>query len=435
VVRNRNTAAEATQEAFAAAWQQIATLRQPESFGGWLLRIARNKALNRLDRERRSRPLGDDEALAVLDGERRTGDDPAGEVTGSERDDLVWAASAALGEADVSLLSLHLRHGLDAGELADELGVAPNAAHQRLFRLRKRLGDAIAAWTVWQRGSPRCGTLRQLLDAAGMTRFDRDASSLISVHVDSCPDCRSRQAVALSPEALFAATPFVLAGPMLKAQAAAALSAEGVPMSPPSPSPPGESGGGGSARTAPRLVAAGVAVLAVVVTLAVLASRRDEEPVAARPIETDEPQDTTSTSSRSASSSSTTVAPTSTGPLPTSPSGAPGPTDPPIVVPEPGPTTTVTSTTTTTEPSAPEPVIGGFRATQASAPSCPGGRIRITFVWESTHATSALLGPSGDIAEAVETSGTRSKCAAVDSTWTLQVTGPGGTEKAQVTVP
>ena len=115
VVRNRDTAAEVTQDAFTVAWQQIATLRQPESFGGWLLRITRNRALNRLSREQRSRPLGDEEALVMLDGEHRSSSDPGALVPAEERDDLVWAASAALGADDASLLSLHLRHGLDAG--------------------------------------------------------------------------------------------------------------------------------------------------------------------------------------------------------------------------------------------------------------------------------------------------------------------------------
>src|SRR5688572_30669878 len=56
IVHNRDTAAEVAQEAFLAAWRNLPTLRQPESFGGWLLRISRNRALNRLERDGRTRP-------------------------------------------------------------------------------------------------------------------------------------------------------------------------------------------------------------------------------------------------------------------------------------------------------------------------------------------------------------------------------------------
>lgn len=445
VVRNRDTAAEVAQEAFATAWQQIATLRQPESFGGWLLRIARNKALNRLERERRSRPLGDEEALVMLDGEHRADDDPATAVGGQERDDLVWAASAALGADDASLLSLHLRHGLDAGELADELGVAANAAHQRLFRLRKRLGDAVASWTLWQRGSPRCPDLRTLLAAAGVTRFDRDASAMITAHVRGCPDCREHQTLALAPEALFAATPFVVAGPALKAKAAAALAARGVPVSAEPPAPEPGPGPGGAGR-GPRLVGAGLAAVAAVAVLLMLVGRGGDPDTALAPASVDEPDTTDAADDKDDEddepAAQTTAPPAGTpGTPPTAEqrNGEPSTTDPPLVVPPggPGPTTTTSttsSTTTSTRPPDPAPVIGGFRVRSATG-SCSGTRVRVVFAWQSTNATSALLGPSGGIAQPVDPTGTHTACALPASSWTLQVSGPGGTETAHVTVP
>ena len=232
IVRNRDTAAEVAQETFATAWQQIGTLRQPESFGGWILRIARNKGLNRLTVEQRADPVGDQEALADHDRERRLADDPAVPVADRERDDLVWAASAALGEVDASLLSLHVRHGLGAPELADELGIAANTAHQRLFRLKQRLSDAIGAWILWRLGTPRCDALRTLLANAGTSRFDRDAAAMITAHTRGCRDCDDRRTLALSPEAMFAATPLVAATPAVKAAAASALAASATPAVP-----------------------------------------------------------------------------------------------------------------------------------------------------------------------------------------------------------
>ena len=69
----------------------------------------------------------------------------------------MWAATAALGERDASLADLLLRHQLSPAEIADEMGVEPNNAHQLLFRLRTKLGDAVANYLVWRNGRP-CAT-------------------------------------------------------------------------------------------------------------------------------------------------------------------------------------------------------------------------------------------------------------------------------------
>lgn len=327
IVRNRDTAAEAAQEAFTIAWEGLGSLRRPESFGGWVLRITRNEALQRLAAEQRTRPVGDDEEIAAHDGRRRSAGDPADPITDRERDDLVWAAAAALGDDDASILHLHLRHGLAAGELADELGIAPNAAHQRLFRLRKRLGDAIGAWTLWRSGRPRCGDLRRVLAAAGVTRFDREAAAVITDHTRRCADCDERRSLRLSPEALFAATPLVAAAPAVKARAGAALAASGMPA----PAPMGLAPSGSRIG---RWVAAGTAVAAAMGLAAILLTGRGSryEP------------------------------PGSTDQLPAASGAAPGPASPtdvvapgaaPARVPRPAPTSSASTICSTPAPSPP----------------------------------------------------------------------------------
>jgi len=59
----------------------------------------------------------------------------------------------------------------------------------------------------------------------------------------------------------------------------------------------------------------------------------------------------------------------------------------------------------------------------------------VTFVWQSTGATSALLGPAGGIAQPVDPDDTLTTCAVRGETWILQVTGPGGRTTKQATVP
>ena len=62
-------------------------------------------------------------------------------------------AVLALGPRDASLVDLQMRHGLTPAEIADELGVTPNAAHQQLFRMRERLGNAVGFAAVVATGS------------------------------------------------------------------------------------------------------------------------------------------------------------------------------------------------------------------------------------------------------------------------------------------
>ena len=54
IVHDDGRAADVTQEVFTVAWQQIGSLRDPDAFGGWVLRSSRNKALNTLRDEGRS---------------------------------------------------------------------------------------------------------------------------------------------------------------------------------------------------------------------------------------------------------------------------------------------------------------------------------------------------------------------------------------------
>ncbi len=74
ITRDASTAGDVAQDAFLAAWRGLPQLEQPDAFGGWLLRIARNAALNRQRKEARSRAY-DPESMAMIErtGPRRRG--------------------------------------------------------------------------------------------------------------------------------------------------------------------------------------------------------------------------------------------------------------------------------------------------------------------------------------------------------------------------
>ncbi len=388
IVRNDDTAAEVAQESFLTIWQQLDRLEDPERFGGWALRIGRNKALNRLEKEQRSRPMEGDVMTGLHDGglEDPTGSSRLIETSAisevRDRQELVWAATAALGERDASLADLLLRHQLSPAEIAEEMGVEPNNAHQLLFRLRNKLGDAVANYLVWRNGRPRCDELRALLSDHG--EFGADANRAVQRHAGRCEICSAERESVVEPEKLFASVPLLIAPLALKAKAAAALEAQGVPMGTASGGSGGPSGPGGAVGTAaagsaavggvagavasepprrwPGRLLRGAAALAVVGLILLLFTRDigDVEVVSTASTTTSTSTTTSSSTSTttSTSTSSTTSTTTSSSTSTTVPAPVPPPpTDPPTVT---APPVVETTTTTTSTVPAPDPEIVRF---------------------------------------------------------------------------
>lgn len=229
ILRDREGAADVAQESLLIGWQKLADLRDPEAFGPWILRTTRNRALNRLsqDSQRRLEPIEEHHEGSLLDPDS----DPALQAERTELNRLIWTAANILGERDTSLLDLHLRHGLQPMQIAEELRITSNNAKQLLFRLRLRLREAISALLLWRGGHPVCATLASLLAEAGS--FDTHVASTIRRHQRDCLQCLSEVSTQTNPERLFASVPFVVAPALFQERAAHALAHAGVPMTPP----------------------------------------------------------------------------------------------------------------------------------------------------------------------------------------------------------
>ena len=508
ILRDQGTAAEVAQDVFLVAWQRLGDLEQPGSFGGWVRRIARNRALNRLDRERRSRP--DSEAVAARLDRSAPDVDMTAALGEREQNELVWAAAAALGERDTSLLDLHLRHGLSAPEIATELGVTPNNAHQLLHRLKGKLGGAIRAWVLWRGGGTPCAGLDRAVADAGLTTFGAEAVRVVDRHARDCATCEERRELRLAPEALFAVVPIGVAPPILKAEAASALAQAGVSMSGSSAigggaagsgdaSSPGdaarssdtgseaagtestgagdtgiesagsgEPGGPGDPSDAPADAPTDRMAATDAPELPPVTPRGTEAPAArarrralalvgllvamllagAGVLLTADDPDEVATSESEATASSGPATAVVTAPPTTAAATAPSPSAsvPATTTPdEPAVTTTRpdgTGAVTTTAPSvvpppappepppppAPAPVIGGFRGTRTGTPcGSASTTTEVTLVWQSTNADSAAIAGVGS---GLPASGSATVCAGPGVTYTLTVTGPGGTDTA-----
>lgn len=441
IVHDREAAADVAQDTFLSAWRNLGSLRDPQAFGGWVLRSSRNAALTRLARDRRSVAVGDETTLALADA-ARPGPDVADTVTRREQHDLVWAAAAALGERDASVLDLHLRHGLEPGEIAEALGINANNAHQVLFRLRARLGGAVQAWVLWNDGEPRCDELATILATSGVVAFGPDAVRVIGRHADGCPVCEDQRAAALAPEAMFAAVPGLVAPATLRDRVRDGLAAEGVPVKPP--------------RSRVALGAGVVAAVVLLVAAIVLLTREDT--FDDTDVATAEPAGSTSTTGDGESPGDTepggtdgsTVGSLAQVPTTSTSVAAVAPSDELPVAPGGSTTTTapatdagtvpdsVAPTPPVTDPPPPPaaPTVSGFTATFTGLGPCGSSSGRLwQLSWTTADAVEVTITGPTVAAGPHPPTGSVAACSGFGPapTWELTATGPGGTASRSAT--
>jgi RNA polymerase sigma factor (sigma-70 family) len=200
VLRDRDEAADATQDAFLVAAERLGQLRDPERLRPWLYAVARSQALRRV--RARSRVAPEEEMTELPDP--ATGPEQAAER--SDLRELVWNAAAGLSERDRALLDLHLRHGLEGAELGQAMGVEPGHAYVLLSRLRDQVERSLGALLGARLGRDDCPDLAAILSGWD-GRFTPLIRKRVARHVDACDVCSERRRTAASPLALLAAVP------------------------------------------------------------------------------------------------------------------------------------------------------------------------------------------------------------------------------------
>ncbi len=438
IVHDRATGADIAQDAFLRAWRAIGTVTDPETFGGWLLRITRNVALDHVRRSSRA-SIVDEDGFAMIERQGAGSptapagfgvedrmdafDDPAGAAEHAEVVALVQESVDALDGRDAEVLHLGLRYGLSPAEIGEAVGLNRNAANQAVHRARRRLRTAVEARVLWRRGRPECTALAAVLTASTVEAFDARAVPIIDAHAKECSECSERRRLRLEPAHLFGAIPLAAGPSLLKAKIAAALEGQGVPMhgstfAADAPGGPGARNGNAdppelgpetqatetqgtetqateahssealpasspTRRSARRaLVTAAIVVAVVAAGIGLSAATRDDEPQLAR----SGPQTQASTAiSTTRTSAVPTTAPTTTTTTPTTttvvvvaPPSTRAP-EPPTTIP---PTAPVTASLTLSRTSIPRP----WTMVEGTAP-------RIT--WSSANATSVTVSGPG----------------------------------------
>jgi RNA polymerase sigma factor (sigma-70 family) len=208
MTRSSFDAADLTQETFIRAMSSMRPDRAASaSFRTLLFTIARNAALNWLERAKRTKPASaasaeEDERVFSQIESSHTGSDPETVAMQQELASLVWKAAAALDPRQRSVLELHVRHGLESAEIADVLGVSRGNAYTILSRTKDSFESAVGGLMMFQFGSRKCPELGDLLAAERAVELTSRVQRLIDRHVKKCGACESERSQLVSPSAL-----------------------------------------------------------------------------------------------------------------------------------------------------------------------------------------------------------------------------------------
>ena len=132
LTRDRDLAADVTQEAFLRAFRYLDSYRQDSRFSSWLLRITHNCAMDALSKRKVTVEHSDD---------ARSGGRPMADA--AVRAELDAALRAVSPDHRESFLLIEVL-GLSYQEAADVLGVRIGTVKSRMFRARRALCLALA---------------------------------------------------------------------------------------------------------------------------------------------------------------------------------------------------------------------------------------------------------------------------------------------------
>jgi RNA polymerase sigma-70 factor (ECF subfamily) len=145
VCGDRDDADDVVQETFIRAWGRLGELRDPAAVVGWLGRIARNAARDRL-RARRRR--GEDRRAAASSRSAREpaepGSGPDEKLASAQLAGQVRRAVDALSDKHRVVLLLREVDGMSYQEIAELLAIPAGTVESRLHRARARLARALA---------------------------------------------------------------------------------------------------------------------------------------------------------------------------------------------------------------------------------------------------------------------------------------------------
>src|SRR6478735_2424158 len=160
-------AEELAQDALVAAletWREDGIPREP---GAWLMQVAKNRALKRIDRQKRWEKKETELTQAIEDRQERAGDaieEAADDDVGDDLLRLVFASCHPSLPAESRVaLTLRVVGGLTTKEIASAFVIPEATAAQRIVRAKKTLAESGAAFEV-PRGKELAERLSSVLE-------------------------------------------------------------------------------------------------------------------------------------------------------------------------------------------------------------------------------------------------------------------------------
>lgn len=175
---NPATQAECLQEVFTRALERLSQLRDRSRFRPWLLQIARNVVIDG-QRAKAKGPVLDDD----LDTDNENAADPTPEQLSElgELARLVDGAVAGLSKRDATAVAMVTYFDFTPTEVAEALGMTPNAAKVAVHRARRRLRDALVLDLMVKGQATGCPEFAALRDSDALAEAER--------HARECEEC------------------------------------------------------------------------------------------------------------------------------------------------------------------------------------------------------------------------------------------------------
>jgi len=142
ITKNGFMAQDVAQDAFVTAWMKLNTLQEPEKFGAWVCRIAKNCAVNTVRRYGSLIPLDTVENYLL---EEDPSQNPAELYAMSEERCEINESMEKLPQTVAAIIRLHYFEGLSVAEIADRMRMSEGTVKWQLHDGRKRIRKELCA--------------------------------------------------------------------------------------------------------------------------------------------------------------------------------------------------------------------------------------------------------------------------------------------------